>query len=271
MFRHHRLSVIRFGISVLLLSGLMLVEPVAHAGVLFAASGQAEPTERESPIPSKDANKSAKGRPIAKMAPVWIPQVRRGAPAARVGGASRAKATPVEIRVLVPRIDEAAVTLSPEPTLHWHLSRSTGFPVNFTLISPETIDPLVDVTLEGPFAAGIQRTPLAAYSVSLEVGKSYQWFVAVVPDSERRSMDIIARGSIRRITPATELERLSRAPVSEAGARQLASAGIWYDALNQLSELLAQKPDSMGVQQMRKTLLLEAGLDLEEEGPLATP
>ena len=169
--------------------------------------------------------------------PVFIPRTSRGAPAARIGGASRSGSPGLVVLALVPQHDGAALTTTAQPTLYWHLSKPTEHAVNFTLIEPDAIDPILDVTIEGPFEAGVQEIDLTAHDASLETGRSYLWFVAVVPDPDRRSADIVARGAVERVLPQPDVE------ADDAVA--LAKAGIWYDALAatagpQRTALLAQ-------------------------------
>ena len=80
--------------------------------------------------------------PRSGTVPVFVPRSRKGAPANRIGGATRSREKPVEIRILVPEFDEAALKLAAQPNLHWHLSADTAYPVNFTLIDQEAIEPI---------------------------------------------------------------------------------------------------------------------------------
>jgi hypothetical protein len=96
--------------------------------------------------------------------------------------------------------------------------------VNFTLIDPEAVEPILDVTIPGPFEAGLHPFQLSAHGAQLKTGRSYQWFLAVVPKPDRRSADILVRGSVERVA----LEPDMRA----SDAVGLAKSGIWYDAFD---------------------------------------
>ncbi len=191
--------------------------------------------------------------------PIFVPRTSRGAPASRIGGASRAVGDSLVIRVLVPQIDEAALTLSEQPVLPWSLSRSTPHAVNFTLIDPERVEPLVDVTLPGPFEVGVHRIDLADYDARLEAGRRYHWFVAVVVDPDRRSADIVARGSIERVSSPAPLAAQIAAARPEDRAAVLAREGIWYDALETLHEQLPRDD----ARRKRDALLTQVGIDLD--------
>lgn len=217
-------------------AGSELLSPILLAAAdspqLAVKEGIATKSDRD--LPSVAARSETT---VAVRSPVWIPRTSRGAPAARIGGASRGVDSGLMVLALVPQYDEAAVTATAQPTLYWHLSKSTQHAVNFTLIEPNAVDPILDVTLEGPFEAGVQEINLAAHGATLETDRSYLWFVAVVPDPDRRSADIVARGAVERVVPEPD--------VKADDALALAKAGFWYDALAatagpQRTALLAQ-------------------------------
>lgn len=196
--------------------------------------------------------------------PVFVPRVRHGAPASRVGGATRARDTAVAIRTLVPEIDEAALTMRARPNLHWYLSGATSHPVNFTLLDPDVVEPMVDVMIEGPFEAGFHSVSLIDYDVQLAPGKRYEWFVAVVPDVESRSADAVARGAISRITDAALASQIGRAAPGEV-AGLLASSGIWYEALDELNQRVRQDPTDSGWRTRRREMLEQVGLVISRD------
>jgi hypothetical protein len=160
---------------------------------------------------------------LAVNSPVFVPRTSRGAPAARIGGASRSGSPGLTVLALVPEFDGAAVTVAAQPTFYWHLSESTGHVVNFTLVKPDAVDPILDVMIKSDFEAGLHEIDLAAHGATLETGQAYLWFVAVVPDPDRRSGDIVARGAVKRVASEPEIE--------VDNVVSLAAAGIWYEAL----------------------------------------
>ena len=52
----------------------------------------------------------------------------------------------------------------------------------------------------------MQRLRLAEHGVRLAPGVQYRWFVALIPDADNRSQDVIASGSIQRIEPPAALQ-----------------------------------------------------------------
>lgn len=241
--------------------------------IVLAKTNQVEPqrtTDRATTMQKLESGKPDSTVLPASTAPVFVPRIRVGAPASRVGGATRARDNAVAIRTLVPDIDEAALTMAAQPILHWHLSEATTQPVNFTLLDPERVDPIVDAMIAGPFEAGIQVLSLADYDARLEPGRDYEWFVAVVPDAENRSGDAVARGTISRITDAALASRVAQA---EAGAVAglLAQSGIWYEALDVLSRGIRQSPNDLELRAHRRIMLEQVGLSIFEKPPLIQP
>jgi hypothetical protein len=89
--------------------------------------------------------------------------------------------------------------------------------------------------------------------------------VAVVPDPGRRSRDILAGGAIQRVNPAGDMV----AKLGQARREELpsiyAEAGLWYDALMAMSELIESAPDDAGLRRQRAALLTQIGLPLVTE------
>jgi hypothetical protein len=89
--------------------------------------------------------------------------------------------------------------------------------------------------------------------------------VAVVPDSGRRSRDILAGGAIQRVNPSGEMAaRLGQARREELPSIY-AEAGLWYDALTAMSELIESAPDDAGLRRQRAALLTQIGLPLVDQ------
>jgi hypothetical protein len=80
-------------------------------------------------------------------------------------------------------------------------------------------------------------------------------------DSTQRSSNILSSGMIEYIEPAkgimTRVE--NAAGVERVG--QYAGAGLWYDALQSLDEMIASNPgDAARLHKMRASLLNQVGL-----------
>ena len=186
---------------------------------------------------------------------VWKPRVF-GAPAGRVGGAVRGSRAPVTPLALAP--ERLGLTLQEAPSLFWHLDAAAPAEgrVIFTLVDERGEVPLVEAEIESPNRAGIQRIRLSDYGVELEPGPIHTWSVALVADIDHRDRDRISQGLVRRV----------QMPVPHpADATNFAAQGLWYDALEALSDRIDAEPDNAGIRARRRSLLDQAGIVIGSE------
>jgi len=190
--------------------------------------------------------------------PVYKPP-KRGAPASRVGGGTRGMGDRPHLVILAP--DHTGMTVQAQPTLYWYLSRPATTHLEVTVINDNSIDPVLEKTLPSARSAGIQSVDLGKHGVNLKPGVEYRWFVALVPDNNQRSNDIIASGTIQRTSASSSLKsRLASAASASARASAYAEEGIWYDAIDTLSTAIDKQGDS-SLRQQRAALLEQIGLN----------
>lgn len=215
--------------------------------------------EKTAGTPSgKPSVQSEKAPGVAKL--VYKPP-RKGAPApgSRRGGGSRGtnKSVPV-ISLLAP--DHVGLTLHEQPVLFWFTPTKQSSPLEFTLIVENADTPVVEAKLPHPAQPGLQQIRLSDYKVKLSPGERYQWSVALILDAEERSANIVAMGAIERIE-RTKLEQPLPANFSKTDApRRYAEAGIWYDAVMAISDLIQSDPADKELRQQRASLLAQVGL-----------
>ena len=213
---------------------------------LAAAAAAANAQQPQQPAPAKD------GEAIAYTPPL------RGAPQRRIGGASRGNEALPAVFVLAP--DHVGLTTSEAPALYWYLSGATKVRVELTLIDEKETAPLVEVPVKPLAGPGIQSLRLADTPVKLKPDVEYQWTVSLVPDDKERSNDVISGGVIKRVAaPASLGASISGAP-AEKRPGMLAAAGLWYDAIALLSEMIEQRPGDDALRQQRASLLEQVGL-----------
>lgn len=191
-------------------------------------------------------------------APVYKPPMR-GAPASRVGGGSRGVGddTP-HLSVLAP--DHTGLTTREQPALYWFVSKPAAAKLEVTVINEQVVVPALEKELAAPAASGIQRLRLTDVNVKLQLGVEYRWHVSLVLDSKQRSNDIIASGTIQRVEPSPELrERLKTLDWREL-ARVYAEEGIWYDAIDVISQAIELDPSDRAARRQRALLLQQVGL-----------
>ena len=187
----------------------------------------------------------------------------RGAPGGRVGGGTRGDKNVFVLSVLAP--DHSGLTTSEQPSLYWFISNSTSLPIELTVIDSKGIKPLLETKLPAPAKAGIQRVRLADYNIRLAPGVAYRWFVAVVPEADRRSKDILAGGAIERIEASEELKaKLANSKTNDTPF-VYAEAGLWYDALRSISDLIEAEPQNQELKNQRVALLSQIGLKTSGE------
>ena len=111
----------------------------------------------------------------------------------------------------------------------------------------------VEKDLPAPSRPGLQRIRLSDYGVRLEAGVDYSWTVSF-------GLVVHASGWIERVElPAALAGRLAEAKPGQAPA-SYAEAGLWYDALSSLQELITAHPNDEGLMAARWELLGQAGL-----------
>jgi hypothetical protein len=189
--------------------------------------------------------------------PVYVPPLR-SAPGGRVGGSTRgARIMPI-LTALAP--DHTGLTGEEQPTLFWYLAGTSPYPVELTITDDRSPQPLFKTRIVGPIQAGIQRIRLAETGVQLAKGVLYRWAVALVVDPAGPSRDNRAGGTIERVESPKDL----RAKLKQAGKAQTpsiyAQAGLWYDALTAITDLLEAAPNDPALRQQQTALLEQIGL-----------
>ena len=238
----------------------LLVAPAFPGLVTSATALELSSKERrvEATVTADDLSppslEAVDGKSPPRAAPiVWKPRVV-GAPRERVGGAVRGSRAPATPLVLAP--GNLALTLKASPSLFWHLDTPTpeGVKVVFTLIDENGEAPLVETELPAPNQPGIYRIRLSDYAVELESDRTYAWSIALVPDMSNRSRD--------RISQALILRTAASAGAPER-ATDFAARGLWYDALESLSDTIDAEPQDAGARAQRNSLLNQAGLVID--------
>jgi len=221
------------------------------SSVSLAEEGQGKATQTAASQPNSES--------IIK--PLLYVPPRKGAPAPglRRGGGTRGmnKSVPM-ISLLAP--DHVGFTLHEQPVLYWFTPTNHNLIYEFTLIADSAEAPAVETKLPTPGRSGIQQIRLADYNVKLLPGERYHWSVALVMDPEEPSANVVAKGAIERVDRA-KLERPLASDGGKADApKRYAEAGVWYDALMAISDLMQSNPADTGLRQQHASLLEQGGL-----------
>lgn len=159
--------------------------------------------------------------------------------------------------VLAP--NHTALTTHEQPSLFWYQTGPAKTRFELTLTEPKNPKPLLKVATDKA-DGGIHRVSLAKHGVSLKPGISYKWTIAWVPDPANRSQDVIASGAIRRIEPEAKLTAALADVKGIEKAAVYAQHGIWYEALETVSNEIDAAPKNKDLRAQRAALLQQAGL-----------
>jgi hypothetical protein len=214
-------------------------------------------------IHAQDGAAAAPKRSLLKYTP---PKSATGG--ARIDGDGGSRGPDVKlpsIYVLAP--NGIGQTTSEHPSLYWFQSgpapKSIPARIEITVVDPKKSKPLLKVgsaLADGKDGgAGIHRLPLAKNKVTLDPGVTYKWTVALVPDPANRSQDVIASGTLLRLAPSKELSAALSSPGADK-ASVYAQNGMWYDALDALTERIDSDPKSGTARAERAELLGQVGL-----------
>jgi hypothetical protein len=236
------------------------IAAVVLALALAAGAAASKDDEKSSSKRAEPAKtEKAKIAPVSSappIVPVYVPP-KRGKPRARIGGGVRGvdHMWP-SLFTLVP--DHVGRTIAEQPSLFWYVDAlpDPDIRIVFTLMEEEGIDPLIEKPLPRPARAGIQRLDLAAFGGKLETGRSYEWYVALVVDSEQRGRDIVTEGWIDRVEAPGGLADASGAP----SVTDYAENSLWYDALAAAEDAVRAAPEDPEALRTRDALLLQVGL-----------
>ncbi len=186
------------------------------------------------------------------------------APRARIGGQSRGlEAGTPQLIALVP--DHVAFTVKNDPAVCWYLSLHTSRPMVLTVVDSRGIRPILEQSFPSPVPAGIHCMRPREYGVEFKAQESYRWFVTVVMDQSRPSLDVVAGGMIERISLDEACALGMPCPSASCdmeGIYRSSESGLWYDAIACLLELIEQAPDKSRLQRMLDHLLQQSGVHL---------
>ena len=159
--------------------------------------------------------------------------------------------------VLAP--NHTALTTSEQPSLFWYQTGPAKTRFELTLTEPKNPKPLLKVSTDKA-DGGIHRVSLAKQNVTLKPGVSYKWTIAWVPDPANRSQDVIASGTIQCIKPDAKLTAALADAKGLDKAAVYAQHGIWYEALETVSNEIDAAPKDKDLHAQRAALLQQAGL-----------
>ncbi len=193
--------------------------------------------------------------------PIYTPP-KKITPRARVGGDVRGTdGTDPEVKALVP--DHVGLTIKETPVVNWFVSKSTPYQVIVTLRDDRSPRAFQEKTIPSPKQPGIYTINFKELGFTLEPNVQYRWFVSVIRDSNQHSNNPVAGGIIERCEFNACMIELK--PVltcsSDEDVIGNASAGLWYDAMGCLCNLIDADPKNDKLRRLRARLLKDVGLN----------
>lgn len=116
--------------------------------------------------------------------------------------------------------------------------------------------------------AGIISLTLPENAPPLQVGKNYQWAIALMCDGRLQPDSPMIQGQIQRVAETAALsDRLKNASGIETAAIY-GNAGIWYETVATLAQLQIAQPNNSNLTTNWKELLSSVGLEKIAESSL---
>lgn len=176
---------------------------------------------------------------------------------------SRAMAQPMT--ALVPS-NNLGLTTSDRPTFWAYVPSSSAKTLEF-LLEDNRGQELYQATTQITGAPGIVKFAIPPSAPALEVGQDYRWVVSMVcePAGPR---DPFVGAWVRRVAPDPALTNKLKQAKSLDRVTAYATAGVWHDALTELTTLRQTKPNDAKLEAAWKELLQSVGLGAIAVTPL---
>ncbi len=156
------------------------------------------------------------------------------------------------------------LTTQQRPLIMVYVPASTAQKAFFS-IQDEDLNHYYQTTLQLPEKAGVMEIKIPDSVPALATGKNYQYSLAMICGIDLEPDDPLTSGWIQRVQPKGNL--VNQQPSVEL-ASQLASDGIWFDAVSTLAELRKSQPDNQSVVNSWQQLLNSAGLSEIAQEPI---
>jgi len=198
-------------------------------------------------------------REVSAAPPIVYVPPRRGSPRDKIAGGVRGTRALPTLLALAP--DHLALTSRASPSLFWHIDAAPPGGATLVFVLEPLVAPgpeTVEMELPPPPEAGIYRIRLADHGVRLEPELEYAWSVALVPGPGERGPGMLTTAYILRVAEPAVAD-------GDVSPARYASLGLWYDALESLSDAIEASPRDPTWRSQRSDLLRQAQLDVAIE------
>ena len=231
-------------------------EQLAEAARAPSPRPEAAPDVREAPVVEPEEILLAAVLDLGPPRYVY-PDPMDGLPFARPRRATLTRSqgpAPLRVRALNP--DHVGRTVSAAPTLWFHLDADTDHDLRFQLVDGTSIDPVLQLELEGPTSAGFHSIDLSRFDVVLMPEALYEWSIDVLVDEERPLSNPRTFGAIVRVAK----DPIADTTAPSARGHAYAEAGIWYDAFDAAARLAESNPEKPQLLEHRDSMARRAGV-----------
>lgn len=156
------------------------------------------------------------------------------------------------------------LTTQQRPSIMVYIPKSSAQSAFFSM-QDEDFNHYYETTLQLPQKAGVMEIKIPASVPALATGKNYQYSLAMICGLELEPDDPLISGWIQRVQPKGNVVN-QKASVELAS--QLASNGIWLDAVSTLAELRKSQPSNQSVVNSWQQLLSSVGLSEIAQEPI---
>lgn len=200
-------------------------------------SGLFTQVQAQSQTVSRDQPSSTSISPIVRFEPVDdrpLDDSRGGASRPTDIKCSRDESYHPAMTPLLPA-SKQGLTSTPRPTFWVYIPQTSAPQAHFTLKDENNqgvYQALIPITKTGE----IVSVSLPENQPPLEVGKTYQWSVALICQPTQTDIPIVS-GKVRRVKPDSALGTQLGKSTSLEQAASYGQAGMWYDMVNSLAQL----------------------------------
>jgi Domain of Unknown Function (DUF928) len=165
------------------------------------------------------------------------------------------------VKLVIPSTEYVAQTASGRPSFYYYVSAAIPVPMEFTLVKPGQVEPIMVKTMEAK-QAGMVKVTIPDTVPELKVGETYKWSVSLICNSKRPSANPLFYSWVERVNPSSELKTELASADLYHQAKIYGQAGLWYDSLAAIDQANRNNPQDPSIQADFNALVQEAGVIL---------
>ena len=254
----------------------VIFEPPPNSGAPRQAKGGAS-RRKITFVPHPERQTPSQTSGGASRGSLFTPKLGNGAPKSSVGGASRGdsldstakninlQSNAVPTAMILPVLPQTffGTTVSENPNILVYLPESTAKEAIFSLKNADG-KVLNRITLP---VSGKAEVISVQVPTALEIGRDYQWFLALKIDGRLSPRTPYVDGWIQRIQPNAELQAIQQKDGLER-TTAFCKNGVWYDCVVTLAKLRNEQPNNKTLDRHWSELLASVQLKNIDNAPV---